>query len=133
MKRIIAFLPALLFLFISCNNKKADPKEDANILVGKWRLSEYETPKDKEGDEERRAERSQTIEFTADGKYTAVTKDFDGEVDKEKGTYKYDNKAGTLETITEGDDEGDVLKIEIKSRNKIIVTYEGAKLLLERN
>jgi hypothetical protein len=133
MKRIIVFLPALFFLFISCDNKKAGPEKDTNIFVGKWRLSDYDTSTAKEADEERREERSQTIEFSADGNYTAITKDFDGEVNRQKGTYKYDLKAGILETIADGDDDTDVLRVEIKSRNKIFVTFRENKLLLERD
>jgi hypothetical protein len=125
MKNKLLF-PAFLFLFssiISCTNKKVS-------IVGKWKPVEMDV-RDSEFNKKSEADKkqelaSESIEFTADGKFIALSSH-----DPVQGTYAYDEKTKSLVTVVEGKTES--LTIESLEKNKMVLIDKEGKITLKRD
>lgn len=150
MKRILFLLPVFFIFTIACNNDKGtnskdftkegdeerdDSKSSSASVVGKWHIVDYVSASGErpEGDE-LKAMRSSTIEFTRDGSYIAISKDADGERKNEYGTYIFNSKYKTLETVEDAKDgEQQTFDVEFKGKGKMVLSMADGKITLEKD
>lgn len=150
MKKIFFLLPVLFIFVIACNNDKGtnskditkdrdeemdDSKSSSGSVVGKWHIVDYVSASGERPEgEELKNMRSSTIEFTRDGSYIAISKDPDGERKNEYGTYRFDAKYKTLETVEDGKDgESQTFDVKFSGRNKMVLSMTDGKITLEKD
>jgi len=141
----LLLVPVAALLLAACNNKKTNPDIDkapadtATVIeidepvaetvsvasiTGKWKPVEIDMT-DMDLDEKMEILEHATIEFTADGKYIALSNE-----ENETGTYTYDEKTKMLTSIS-SDGTSEVIKAEI-SNDKLRVTTEDGTMTFKR-
>lgn len=118
------------------NNRDDDDMKDTRVtsIAGRWRIADVESPDgEKPSGEELRNIRASTIEFTRDGNYIAVSKKSDGEMDTEYGSYTFDARAKTLETVDDKDNKRQNFDVEIRGRDRMVLTYNEGKITLQKD
>jgi hypothetical protein len=118
------------------DNRDDEDMDNSRVtsIAGKWRITDYTSPDgEKPSADELRAMRSSTIEFDRDGSYIAVTKNADGESDTEYGSYTFDAKAKTLETVDDKKNERQSFDVQFRGKDKMVVTSNEGKITLEKN
>ncbi len=146
----LLLIPVAILILASCNNKKktttdsGEPAADtsattttvekdqppvaaettASSIVGKWKPVEANM-KDMDEEEKKEFLNDASIEFTAAGKYIALSKE-----DNETGTYSYDENTKML-TTTSPDGTAEKIKAVI-SNDKLTVYNEDGTMVFKR-
>ena len=110
-----------------------DMSDSKGSITGRWRMMDPQLEGgDEPTEEELKNIRSSTIEFNRDGSYIAITRE-DGVRKKEYGTYTYDARSKTLETVEDENGQRESFEVVFRGKNKVILTFSEGTATMERD